>query len=233
MFESPIPPEKFQVSLLRDQVSDLLRDAIVKMQLKPGQRLVERELVTWTGVSRATVREAIRQLEGEGLVKIIPQKGAVVAVPTPEEAEQLYELRAVLEGIAGRRFTERATAEQKMRLRETFEDMRRVAEESGETWAMLESKSRFYAVLFEGAANPIIQDVLAGLQARITVLRATSMSQPGRPAATVKEIGTIVEAIEAGDAEAAERACSWHVQSAAIVVVDALALFPDGVIEEI
>ncbi len=87
---------------------------------------------------------------------------------------------------------------------------------------MLQSKSRFYDVLLKGAANSTIQDIIAGLQARIIVLRAKSMSEPGRPAATVEEIRTIVEAVEAGDAAAAERACAEHVRQASRVVFDAL-----------
>ncbi len=226
--ESPISPDQLQVSLLREQVTDLLREAIVGMRLKPGQRLVERELVEWTGVSRATIRESIRQLAAEGLVTTVPQKGAVVAAPTPKEAQELYEIRAMLEGLAGRQFVERASDAQVRKLRRSFEALRRVAGDSGETPAMLQAKRRLYDVLFDGAANSTIQDVLNGLQARITVLRATSMAQPGRPAATVEEIRVIVEAIEARDAAAAERACAEHVRSAGQVVLSALSSSIEG-----
>jgi len=222
LFDSPISPGQLQVSLLREQVTDLLRDAIVSMRLKPGQRLVERELVEWTGVSRATIRESIRQLSAEGLVKTIPQKGAVVAAPTLEEAKELYEIRAMLEGLAARQFVERATPTQVRALRRTFDALQRVAAGTADTWAMLQSKSRFYEVLLKGADNSTIQDIIGGLQARIIVLRATSMSEPGRPAATVEEIRCIVEAVEAGDAAAAERACAEHVRQAGRIVVGAL-----------
>jgi DNA-binding GntR family transcriptional regulator len=220
--ESPISPDQLQVSLLREQVTDLLREAIVGLRLKPGQRLVERELVEWTGVSRATIRESIRQLAAEGLVTSVPQKGAVVAAPTPQEAQELYEIRAMLEGLAGRQFAERASAAQVRKLRQSFEALRRVAAESAGTSAMLQAKRKLYDVLFDGAANSTIQDVLNGLQARITVLRAASMSQPGRPAAMVEEIRVIVTAIEARDPAAAERACAEHVRSAGQVVLAVL-----------
>lgn len=219
---APFTPDQLQVSLLREQVSDLLRQAIVEMRLVPGQRLIERELVESLGVSRATVREAIRQLAAEGLVTTIPQRGAVVAAPTLKEAEELYEIRAMLEGLAGRQFVERSSEAQVKALRRAFEGIRRVATSTGETWAMLQAKDRFYEALFAGAANDTAREVLGGLQARITVLRATSMSQDGRVRSTVEEIGRIVEAIEAQDPAAAEQACADHVRAAGRVVFEAL-----------
>ena len=92
---------------LREQVFDLLRREIVEMRLRPGQRLVERELIERIGVSRTTIREALRQLAAEGLVTTIPQKGAIVAIPSPKEATEVYEVRALLEGAASREFAER------------------------------------------------------------------------------------------------------------------------------
>src|SRR4051812_46590318 len=71
---------------LREQVIAALRQAILDFHLKPGQRLVERELIEQLGVSRTTVREALRELTSEGLVTVVPQKGAVVATPTLEDA---------------------------------------------------------------------------------------------------------------------------------------------------
>lgn len=222
MSGAPFTPDQLQVSLLREQVSDLLRQAIIEMRLVPGQRLIERELVQSLGVSRATVREAIRQLAAEGLVTTIPQRGAVVAAPTLQEAEEVYEIRAMLEGLAGRQFVERASDAQTRALRRAFEGIRRVAETTGATGAMLQAKDRFYEALFAGAANQTAREVLGGLQARITVLRATSMSQEGRVHSTVAEISRIVDAVEARDTARAEDACAEHVRSAGRVVFEAL-----------
>ena len=100
--DSPVFGGPPKATLIRQQVTDAIRDAIVQMRLMPGDRLVERELMEWSGVSRATVRESIRQLEADHLVKASPQRGAEVCAPTPQEAAELYEIRAVLEGLAGR-----------------------------------------------------------------------------------------------------------------------------------
>jgi DNA-binding transcriptional regulator YhcF (GntR family) len=81
---------------LRDQVSNALRQAIVERELRPGQRLVERELTGMLQVSRATIRESLRELEAEGLVTVIPQRGAVVASISMQEAADIYEARAAI-----------------------------------------------------------------------------------------------------------------------------------------
>jgi DNA-binding GntR family transcriptional regulator len=219
---SPIQTDRLQASLLREQVAGALRQGIVEMRLRPGERLVERELVQSTGVSRATVREALRQLAAEGLVTVIPQRGAVVAAPTPEEAANLYEIRAMLEGLAGRLFAKRASDRDVQLLRERFEDIERLVADSQGTADVLKAKNRFYEVLMRGANNATLDTVLTPLQARITVLRATSLSREGRSAAAVKEILAIVEAVEARDEEAAFRACAYHVTQAAQSALEAL-----------
>ena len=92
---------------IRSRVLDNLRQAILERELVPGQRLIERELVELTGVSRTSIREALRELAAEGLVTTIPNKGTVVAEVTAEEARQLYQVRSALEALAGRLCRER------------------------------------------------------------------------------------------------------------------------------
>ena len=202
---------------LREQVLDLLRQAIVEHRLKPGQRLIERELVEQIGVSRTTIREVLRQLAAEGLVATIPQRGAVVAIPTAEEAAELYEVRAALESLAARRFVEHASESQVKALRTAFGEVERVmsAGDDADTRAMIQAKDLFYVILLKGSGNRSIHSILSGLTARVSVLRATSMAQPGRALQSLEEIRAIVEAVERGDAEAAARASAHHVEMAA------------------
>src|ERR1700688_2035408 len=122
--ELSVPVERVAAPL-RDQVLDGLRQAIVEQRLPPGQRLIERELIEQIGVSRTTIREVLRELDAEGLVTTIPQKGAIVVVPTPEEAADLYDVRGSLEALAARRFVERASGEQLVALRRAVEDFAR------------------------------------------------------------------------------------------------------------
>src|SRR5690349_13762377 len=94
---------------LRLQVEEKLRNAIAAGRFKPGERLVERDLCARLDVSRALIREALRQLEAEGLIVAVPHRGPVVASITVEEARQIYAVRALLEGFAGRGFVGHAT----------------------------------------------------------------------------------------------------------------------------
>jgi DNA-binding GntR family transcriptional regulator len=199
---------------LREQVLDLLRREIVEMRLQPGQRLVERELIQRLGVSRTTIREAIRELAAEGLVTSIPQKGSIVAVPSPKEAAEVYEVRALLEAAAARQFAERATDDHLVALRGAFRDIERAAL-ADDAMALLAAKDQFYEVLFVGADNTIIRQVIAGLHARVAVLRAASLQASGRPAESVREIGEIVDAVERRDSDRAAAAAAFHVRQAA------------------
>ena len=223
--ESPVFGGPPKATLIRQQVTDAIREAIVEMRLMPGDRLVEREIIEWSGVSRATVREAIRQLEADHLIKTSPQRGAAVSSPSPKEAEELYEIRATLEGLAGRQCAQNASAAQIKTLRRAFESLRKTAEGNGRG-SMIQAKSQFYEALFAGAGNETVRDILVGLQARVTVLRSISMAQPGRLNGTVAEVRKIVEAVEARDPEAAALACSAHVRAAGAVALTALRTTP-------
>jgi DNA-binding GntR family transcriptional regulator len=204
---------------LREQVTDVLREAILDFRLRPGERLVERDLIEKTGVSRATIREVLRQLTAEGLVTVIPQRGAVVVELTRKEAADLYEVRTMLEGLAARLFAERASDEQVKELREQVDVLRSAFDELDSAdqriQTMLDVKDRYYDVFLAGCGNDQIRSIHEGLQARVRLMRATSLGQPDRPGQTLTEIDAVVTAIEARDPDAAEKAAKTHVERAA------------------
>jgi DNA-binding GntR family transcriptional regulator len=166
---------------LRSQVLEVLREAILSFRFTPGQRLIERELIDMTGVSRTTIREVLRELAAEGLVRTIPQKGAVVVSLTPEEAEELYEIREVLEGHLAKRFVERATDAQVVALRRAFTQLEDVVERQEGTVAVLRAKDVLYEVLLTGAGNSALRATLSQLHARVSLLRARSCASWSRP----------------------------------------------------
>lgn len=213
---------------LREQVIDGLRTAILEFELRPGQRLVERELIEQTGVSRATIREALRQLTAEGLVVTVPQKGAMVYKPSADEARDLYAVRASLEALTVRRFIERASSAHHDRLRATVTALEHDVAEGADMQHLLRAKDLFYAALLDGAASPTIEQILGGVQARVRLLRATSMSQPGRAGQMAVEMRALVEAITARDVELAERLCVEHLEHAAATGLAALRTIGDG-----
>jgi DNA-binding GntR family transcriptional regulator len=200
---------------LREQVLELLQQEILEMRLRPGQRLVERELVERIGVSRTTIREVLRQLSAEGLVTTIPQKGAIVAIPSTKEAAEVYEVRALLEGIIARQFAEKASDEQLRRLHDAFRAMEAEYQESHDSRRLLRAKGSIYEVLFEGADNATVRSILQGFQARVAVMRAATLATPGRADESLEEIRAIVAAIERREPGEAERASAFHVKQAA------------------
>ncbi|HEY1703289.1 MAG TPA: GntR family transcriptional regulator [Trebonia sp.] len=212
---------------LRDQVLDVVRQGILDFRLRPGQRLIERELMEQLGVSRATVREVIARLASEGLVTNIPQRGAIVSVLTEEEAADIYEMRVSLEGLAAHRFIERATPQKVTDLRAALEGYVAAAPSDGDNLDRLRAKDGFYKVLFEGAASEPLTEMLTMLQSRVRLLRWTSLSVPGRAEETIKEMRAIVEAIEAKDTQAAADACARHVRNAAATALARMAESPE------
>lgn len=206
---------------VRQQVANMLRSAIIAGRFEPGQRLVEKDLCERLGVSRPSVREALRELEAEGLIRNVPNRGPVVARVSLEEAASIYEVRGMLEGLAARRFAERATPEQVAAF-EAAIDMLDAAYRIGDVDGILVAKAQFYRTLFEGSGNTIIPPILRTMHARINFLRHVSLSDPDRLPRSMAEIRAILEAVKRRDADAAFAASMLHVQEAAKTALAAL-----------
>ncbi len=199
---------------IRDQIAGILRSAIVSLEFAPGQLLVERNLCELTQASRPSVREALRQLEAEGLVESQNGRGTIVRVISAEEAAQVYEVRAELEGLAARLFTERATPEQSDALRSALGELATAIRGEKSSKQILDAQADFYRVLFEGSGNPFLERTVQGMQVRIAQLRATTLAVPGRAAASLDEFEQIFERISTADAEGARQAAVEHVRRA-------------------
>ncbi|MFG6664827.1 GntR family transcriptional regulator [Sulfitobacter sp. 916] len=219
---SDMKAKDFQVSrrsaTLRTMVEDNMRRAISSGHFKPGQRLIERELCETIGVGRTSIREALRQLEAEGLVVSYPHKGPVVASISADEMRQLYVIRAELEGFCGREFARNGSREDIADLVRAVDAFERAAKGDNQE-ALIATKTHFYNVLVQGARNIYVSQFLTSLHNRITLQRATSMQRPGRLPESVREIRLISEAIAAGEAERAEEACKQHIENAARVAI--------------
>ena len=206
---------------LRVRAVEHLRDQIVSGAYSPGDRLTERSLEAGLGVSRSVVREALRQLESERLIELRPNVGPVVRTLGHQEAVDLYEVRGALEGLAGGLAAGNATAAQVAVLRKVLKAL----QHSGSHPSLpdiLALKNTFYATLVEASANPVIGELLGNVRARISQLRAVTLQQPGRTPVMVAELTRIVDAIEAGDADAAQGACRDHVRSASFLASEHL-----------
>jgi DNA-binding GntR family transcriptional regulator len=199
---------------LRQQVANNLRTAIIDGRFQPGERLKEGELCSWTGVSRTAVREALRQLEAEGIVDNIPNQGPVVARVSPEEARQHYEVRAMLEGLTARTVAEKISDAEAKELHKLKADLDR-AFKSGSVAKVLECKNQLDEFLMKAAANSVVQGFVTVIRARLSYLRPIVLSQPERLKENAIEIKAIIDAIVARKPQAAWQAAVNHVNMGA------------------
>lgn len=200
---------------LRQEVTDALRREIVRSGFSPGQRLTEAVLCEKFEVSRTVIREALRQLEAEGLVAMVPNRGPEVATLTIRDAESLYELRGALESLAGGLFAERASDSQCTALVDCLNEVK-ASFASGDVEDLLAAKDRFYDVMLTGAGNAEVKRTLRNVNARIQLLRGFSLSSPGRAPLAVAEFTRITAAAAVNrDPVETRKACEEHVRNAA------------------
>ncbi len=198
---------------LRELVFDSLREAIISGSLPPSERLMEIQLAEEMGVSRTPVREAIRKLELEGLVVMIPRKGAYVAGMSIKDIVDVFEIRGALEGLAAELASERVTDEE-------LESMERylvkISEEieSGDLSKVVETDTDFHTLIYKASRNARLSQIISNLREQIQRFRTTSLSFPGRMKIALEEHRKIVEAISSRDGELARKLAQEHIENA-------------------
>jgi GntR family transcriptional regulator, trigonelline degradation regulator len=203
---------------LRRNVVDALRTAIVEGRLAPGSRLIERELIGMTGVSRTVIREALRQLESEGVVETVPNKGPIVRALTIDEAKDLYLIRSVLEGLSARMFVLNAGAADVARLKQAL-DGTIASYRGGDPEAIMSAKNLFYDILFAGAGSEMLSSMIGMVHVRVWRWRALGLGHPrrspARSAESIRELKALYQAIRKRDADLAETIARREVTNAA------------------
>ncbi len=203
---------------LRELVFESLREAIISGALPPSERLMEIQLAEEMGVSRTPVREAIRKLELEGLVAMIPRKGAYVAGMSIKDIVDVFEIRGALEGLAAELASERVTDEE-------LESMERylvkISEEieNGDLSKVVETDTDFHTLIYKASRNARLSQTISNLREQIQRFRTTSLSFPGRMKIALEEHRKIVEAISSRDGELARRLAQEHIENAENVMM--------------
>jgi DNA-binding GntR family transcriptional regulator len=213
--------DELKPETLRAQVENHLWDAITSGKLSAGQKLVERELCASMGVSRPSLREALRKLEAEKLIVQVPHRGPEVASITLAEARELYALRGILESYVAHEFTRLASDEAVGRLASAVKRLQAAGLKKSRA-DVLRAKAEFYEVLFAGAGNTLVQEVLGGLKSRVSLLRGASLMRADRLSSSIQEISALLICIQNRDAERAQEVSKTHVLNAEVAALAVL-----------
>lgn len=179
---------------LREVVCETLRQAIRDGVFKPGERLMEVPLAEELGVSRTPVREAIRKLELEGFVVMIPHRGTYVADISLKDVTQVFEIRSALEELAAQLAAERITPDEIEFLERMLVEISTFMEEKNMD-KVVEADINFHEVLYKASRNERLVEIIHNLREQTLRFRTMSMNQPGRLVKTWEEHRLLVEAI--------------------------------------
>ncbi len=200
-------------SSLRERVFQQLEDEILNGKYKPGDSLIESKLSEEFGISRTPIREALMQLELEGLVQSIPNKGVVVKGVSAKDVEDIYTIRKMIEGLAARWATEKANEEELKEMKEILE-LEEFYTLRNDIERLIELDSRFHELIFKASKSKPLMQTLKTFHQYVKRARNISMSTPGRAQKSLEEHRAILQAIVDRDPERAERLTTEHVSNA-------------------
>ncbi len=206
---------------LGEVVYEALREAIIRNQFKPGERLMETELADEMEVSRTPVREAVRKLEAEGYVVMIPRKGTYVASLSIQDVNDVFEIRAALEAMAASQAAVRASEEEIAAIKKCIE-AEAVLWESADLEKTVESDIQFHSLLYRASKNKKIESLINDLREQTQRLRSSTLSTPGRLKFALDEHRQILAAIEARDPQGAHEAALAHIERSREVMLGLL-----------
>ncbi|MGA3174181.1 MAG: GntR family transcriptional regulator [Syntrophorhabdales bacterium] len=189
-------------------VMQKLENAIVSGYFKPRERLVERDLLAHFNVSRTVIREVLKMLQGKGLVKLTPYRGAVVVDLTAEEVEQIYFLRAKLEVIAAALVVDNITRQEIQRLEKLRMELEK--HQRARTEQMIEKDNEFHRVLFQPSRNGYLNYMIDYLGTRAYMVKFNAWSLPNRIEQSILEHRAMIEALKRRDGEAFEKLVVDH-----------------------
>ena len=198
---------------LRGRVFHKLREDILSGKYEENEELKEVAIGEELGVSRTPVREAFRQLELEGLIQIIPNKGAYVTGITEKDVKDIYMIRSLLEGLCARWATEHITPEQMGEMEENIY-LSRFHAQKGHLEQLAELDNRFHDILYEACNSKILEHQLKDFHQYVLRVRRKTLASKNRGPKSNEEHEQILLAIKAGDADKAEMLANRHMINA-------------------
>jgi DNA-binding GntR family transcriptional regulator len=198
------PAHRLRRGATEDSVHTAIFDAVMDHRLPPGVKLTESAFSHFFGVSRTVIRKALFRLSQKGIVELRPNRGAVVASPTPEETHFVFDARRLIERELIRALAGTRTRKQIQQLKELVE-----REKAAQPRSLVRLTGDFHVQLAEFAGNPVLADLISNLVSRTSIIIAL-YEAPGMPACRTHDHSDLIELIDAGDGAGAAQAMTQH-----------------------
>lgn len=206
---------------LREVIFNTLREAIITGELKPGMRLMEVQLAEKMGVSRTPIREAIRKLELEGLVNMIPRKGAHVADLSVKDIIDVLEVRASLDGLATSLAAARITESELKELKQVQEQFISYMER-GNLQGTVRKDVEFHDIIYRSSRNDKLIQIVSNLSEQVHRFRIIYLKDFSSPRNVAKEHAEIIEAIASKDPEVAQKMAAKHIKNQEVTIIKSI-----------
>ncbi|MGC8907792.1 MAG: GntR family transcriptional regulator [Desulfomonilaceae bacterium] len=203
---------QIQVKSLHEEVARHIREMIRTGVLNQGDRIIEKDLCANLGISRTPLREALRGLASEGLVNVIPHRGAYVTKPSIRDIKEMFEVMSLLEGYCARKAAEAMTTDELETLQNLHNDLERFYE-NRDAESYLEVNHRFHCTVQNAADNKILTGMIEGLREKMLLYRHRQLYLPNRFDASIQEHRELMDALRARDGQRAEAAMAAHLMN--------------------
>lgn len=208
---------------LRGQIFNKLRDNILKGEYKEGELLQEIKISELFGVSRTPVREALKQLELEGLVTMLPNKGVKVSAISDDDIRDIYDIRCLIEGLAARWAAEKITDKQLEQMKKIL-DLAEFYTLKNDITSIAEQDSKFHKALYDACSSKYLQHILTDFHQYSQLARLKAFSNQDRAKHAFEEHKAIYEALKLRDCEKAETYANIHVKNAKFNLLNSISI---------
>ena len=203
---------------LHEDIADTLRKLIITGKLKEGEKVNENELCASMGTSKTPLREALRVLSVEGLIKLVPNRGAYVRKPTLEQIKEMFDVMSVLEGLSAWTAAEKLTDADLLNLKKIHKNLKESCKDKNQK-KYLHYNSQFHTLLLEVAGNKALNQIINILRKQVALYRSTSLALPKRMAKSFEEHAELLEALKKRDPEKAEKIMRMHLKNQYIALL--------------
>jgi len=200
-----------QKKTLHEEIANNLREMIMSGELKEGDKIKEDKLCAVMGISKTPLREALRVLSAEGLIRLIPNRGSYVTTPTFDEIKEMFDVMSVLEGVCARTAAEKMSTGDLKKLEKIHHQLEKNFRLKDQK-QYIHHNNLYHALVQELAGNKTLNQIVNGLRQKILLYRFKSLNLSGRFEQSIQEHRDLLEAFRNRDAEKAELLMTSHMK---------------------